>query len=301
MTSKPGGLDPRVNAFRGDLADRRLEGRVAAPRFVHGEPMAVVAPVAALRGAPSAKAGLLTEALHGEEVQVFDIAEDWAWVQLIGDSYVGYVALDALGARMSEPTHRVTALRTFVYPEADLKLPPRSWLPFGARVALGAEVVTRGVAYRPLTGEPGAVASPHVATLEMPPAGDYVAVAERFVGTPYLWGGKTSLGLDCSALVQLSLGAAGLAVPRDTDLQEAALPPLAMGVAAGAELRRGDLVFWPGHVGILAAPDRLLHANAFAMEVAEEPLMPAIQRIALSGSAVRSIRRPVLPAKRSIG
>lgn len=233
---------------------------------------------------------MLTEAIHGEDVLIFDEPEGWAWLQLADDGYVGYAEAAALTAPSGAPTHRVTALRTFVYPGPDLKLPPVSWLPLNAQVALGEETVTRGTSYRHVTGG-GAIASAHVVPLGALPASDFVAVAERFDGTPYLWGGKSAAGLDCSALVQLSLAAAGMAVPRDTDLQEAALTPLAGGLSGA--LRRGDLVFWPGHVGILTAPDRLLHANAHHMAVAEESLDEAVRRIAARGTSVSSVRRPM--------
>lgn len=289
MSAPP--LDRRLHAYRPDLADQRLAGRVGAERFVAGTPARIAVAAAALRKAPAHDAALLTEALFGEPVRVFEEAAGWAWLQLEGDGYVGYAEAATLAPAGAPPTHRVCAVRTFVYPGPDLKLPPRGWLPLGAEAALGEEVVTRGTPYRLLPGEGGgALAAAHLVPLAAPFAADFVAVAERFIGTPYLWGGKTGIGLDCSGLVQVALAAAGRAVPRDTDLQEAGLPRLA-GDLSGP-LARGDLVFWPGHVGILTAPDRLLHANAFHMEVSEEPLAEAVARIARNGTRVSSVRRP---------
>lgn len=285
-----GRLDPRLHAYRPDLADERLRGRVEAARFAPGERKRVVAPTAPIRAEPYPDAPLLSEALAGEDVRVFDeTAEGWAWGQLETDGYVGWFPADALGTARAEPTHCVTALRTFLYPGPDLKLPPLAALSIGSRLVLGEEVVTRGTTYRRVIGV-GAVAARHVSPLGAEPAGDFVAVAERFLGTPYLWGGRSSLGLDCSGLVQLSLMMAGRAAPRDSDQQEASLgTPLAGGVEA--PLGRGDLIFWRGHVGIMSDAKTLLHANAFHMEVAAEPLAAALERIAAAGSRPTSVRR----------
>jgi cell wall-associated NlpC family hydrolase len=271
-------LDPRTNAVRPDVADSRLRGQVAAARFVDGALRRLRTPSAPLHQSPGPDAPIVTEAIHGELVRVFDEQEGWAWAQLDADSYVGWMSADALGPVDPPPTHRVAAIRAFVFPRADLKLPPRTALPFGSLVALGEETVTRGTPYRLLAGGGGAIPSAQVAPLDAAPAPDYVSVAEIFLGIPYLWGGRTSFGFDCSGLVQTSLAAAGIAAPRDTDMQERAIGRPAEG-SAGAPLARGDLVFWKGHVGIVSAPDRLLHANAHHMAVAIEPLAGALARI----------------------
>jgi len=279
----PKPLDRRLTAARPDLADIRLKGRVEAERFVEGVARRVAVPVAPLRRRPAADAALETEALHGEDVTVFeDEGEGWAWVQLAGDFYVGYMPSEALAPPGPAPTHRVAALRTFVFPGPDIKLPPRAALCLGSRVAvreLGEKFA--------LTAE-GAIFAGHLVPLDAPGEGDFVAVAARFLGTPYLWGGRSALGIDCSGLVQTALAACGLEAPRDSDMQEAALgTPLAL----DAPLQRGDLLFWPGHVAMVEAPDTLLHANAHAMCVAREPLAPALARIAAGGSPLRGIRR----------
>jgi cell wall-associated NlpC family hydrolase len=278
-------LDPRTNAFRPDLADERLRGKVDAARFVEGMLRRLRAPSAFLHQSPAPDSPIVSEAIHGELVRVFEEQEGWAWVQLETDAYVGWMAGEALGPVDPAPTHSVTALRAFVFPGPDLKLPPRAALPFGSMVALGEETVTRGTPYRMLAGGGGAIPSAQIAPLDAPPAPDYVAVAEKFLGVPYLWGGRTSFGFDCSGLVQTALAAAGIAVPRDTDMQERVI---GRPVEGGAPFMRGDLVFWKGHVAIVSAPDRLLHANAHHMAVAEEPLAGALARI----GPPASIRRP---------
>ncbi|HET7717156.1 MAG TPA: NlpC/P60 family protein [Bauldia sp.] len=288
-------LDPRLNAFSPELADSRLRGLVDAARFVEGRPMRVAAASAPLRRHPSPDAPWDSELLHGEAVRVFDDTVDgWSWVQNEADGYVGFVRSDSLAGPGPEPTHRIVALRTFVYPGPDMKLPAVMALTFGTRLVLGEETETRGTRYRLLAGSHHAVVASHVASLALPPEADYVAVAERFLNVPYLWGGRTSLGLDCSALVQLALMAAGVPSPRDTDMQRDRLGSLVEG-GIGAVLRRGDLVFWPGHVAILAAPDRIVHASGHHMTVVSEPLAAAVARIgAVAGppTAVKRLEKP---------
>ena len=284
-------LDARVNAFRPDLADARLEGKVEAIRFVAGEPRRIVVPITAIRRAPRSDAPVDSEALKGEIVRVFEeTVEGWAWVQLATDAYVGYVSSDALGPVDPAPTHRVTALRTFVYPAADMKLPPVAALSLGSQLALGQAAETRNMPYFWLADFSGAVVARHVEPLDAPPVADFVAVAERFLNVPYLWGGRSSLGLDCSGLVQLSLAAAGIQAPRDTGQQEGAIgSPVEGGLDGG--LQRGDLIFWRGHVGILRDPATLLHASGLQMMVVSEPLAQVLSRYNAAGLVVSAVRR----------
>ena len=245
--------------------------------------MQVVAATAALRREPRSDAPLDTEALHGERVTLFEEREGWARARLESDGYEGFLASEDLRpARAEAPSHRVAALRSFVFPGPNIKLPPLIALPLGARV-LAREI--RGDFVRVDGGFLWARHLAEAATAEP----DFVAVAERFLGVPYLWGGKTALGLDCSGLVQLSLAAAGRTAPRDSGPQERAL---GMPVAVGQSLRRGDLVFWRGHVGIMRDADTLLHANGHAMAVTSEPLAEARTRIlAADAGEVTSVRR----------
>jgi cell wall-associated NlpC family hydrolase len=278
-------FDPRLTPARADLAAKELEGKVTAARFVEGHPYEVIEPQTGLRATPAPDAPLLTEALKGERVAVYDTnAEGWAWGQLAADGYVGWLSANALAPIGPAATHKVTALRTFAFPGPSTKLPPLEALPLGARLAIARVedrlAVTCAGSYVPV---------PHLTPVDAVEP-DFVAVAERFVGVPYLWGGKTALGIDCSGLVQVALTAAGIACPRDSDMQEQALGIPVPGLEQGA-LQRGDLMFWKGHVAIASDDATLIHGNAFHMAVAIEPVGEAVARIRAAGSEVTSVRR----------
>jgi len=281
------GFDPRVTPARSDLAARHLAGQVTAARYVEGVLREVVDAQAPLRRAPLPDATLLTEALMGERVTVYETTEEgWAWGQLAADNYVGWIPANSLAAPDGDPTHRVSALRSLVFPGPDIRLPPLGGLPLGARLALARSDDRFAV-----TEAGGYVPARHLAPLDSFEP-DFVAVAERFLGVPYLWGGKTSLGIDCSGLVQVALTACGISCPRDTDMQERALGmPIAATAADYSDRRRGDLLFWPGHVAMACDSATLLHANAHHMAVAREPLAEALARIRAAGSEVTSVKR----------
>jgi cell wall-associated NlpC family hydrolase len=279
-------LDPRVTPARPDLAAKALEGKVAAARYVAGQVYEVIEAQAPLRNEPRPDAPLATEALKGERVTIYDRnAEGWAWGQLAADGYVGWLPANALSPPDAPPTHKVAALRTFAFPGPSIKLPPVEALPFGALLAVagiaGRLAVTASGAYMPAA---------HLVPIDSYES-DFVTVAERFLGVPYLWGGKTMLGLDCSGLVQIALTACGVACPRDSDMQEAAVGTPFDRAAGSAGLKRGDLIFWKDHVAVARDGASLLHANAFHMAVAIEPFTDAIERIRDAGSEVTRIRR----------
>lgn len=287
--SRPGPqLDPRRNAFRGDLAAQSLYGKVAAPRYSAGVPSQVNRSALPLRQRPAAAAGFDTEALFGETVTVYDEADGWVWVQLDRDGYVGYVPSGTLSTDVHIPTHRVRALGTFVYPVPDIKAPPLMHLSINSLL----NVVDADENFHKLRGG-GFVVSRHVMTIDRVER-DFVEIAERFMGTPYLWGGRTRVGIDCSGLVQVALEAAGYACPRDTDMQQAELGQPVQVRPDLEGLRRGDLVYWKGHVGIMIDGVMLLHANAHHMLVSVETLPETASRVAKTGTQIVAIKR--LPA-----
>lgn len=282
----PDKLDSRLNAYRADLAAAGLQGKVAAERFVEGEWYQVQQTILPLRSRPEAIASFTTEALFGEVVTVYEVRDGWAWIQMARDGYVGYVPADALTREIAWPSHHVKALGTFVYPEPNMKAPPITHLGLNAAVAVKS---TQGAFSELATG--GWVVSRHIAE-EGKFARDFVEVAERLIGSPYLWGGCSRLGLDCSALVQMSLLAAGAQAPRDSDLQQAELGANVLIPEDLEGLQRGDLVFWPGHVGIMVDGIMIVHANAHHMMVTVETLPEVAGRIRRNdGPEIAAIKR----------
>ena len=277
--------DPRLTPARGDLAAKYLEGRVKAARYVAGEEFCVIDAIAPLRERPAGDATLLTQVLKGERVTIYDRnGEGFAWGQMNSDGYVGWIPDAALGKPTAVPTHKVTALRTFAFPGPSIKLPPIDALSMGATVTVTREDGTFAV-----TREGWYLPHRHVGSIEAMEK-DFVAVAERFVSTPYLWGGKSSFGIDCSGLVQISLNAAGTGCPRDSDMQQDGLGRT-LSPAETKNLQRGDLMFWKGHVAIVRDADTMVHANAHHMATVIEATSEAIARIKATGSEVTAIKR----------
>jgi cell wall-associated NlpC family hydrolase len=284
-------LDRRLNAYRPDLADIRLKGQVEAARFEDGRLAHVVMPVADLRPEPRGDVGIDTQLLFGDGLRLFDERDGWAWVQSLRDGYVGYVpdAVVALGP--TQPSYSVAVPRSFVYSRDDMKSPRTEVLSIGSTVEVTGFTETRGTRYAVLADESFMIAA-HLRPIgEF--AADYVSVAETLEHTPYLWGGTSGFGVDCSGLVQLAMRMAGRAAPRDTDMQEHSIgEPLDYNPGAGhPDLRRGDLVFWRGHVAIMVDDRTAIHANGHTMLVSREPLATALARIAPTYGEPTSFRR----------
>lgn len=271
--------DPRLTPARSDVAAAKLKGKVEAARFVEPQPRQVRVGASVLREAPSFVARLETQLLYGEVFDVYDEdTEGWVWGQARLDGYVGYARADSFADDIETPTHRVAVLRTLVFPEPDKKSQPPSPLSLNAKLKIvvmenGFAGISRG----------GWVYAAHLAPIDTK-VEDWVASAERFVGLPYLWGGKDSSALDCSGLVQTALESGGIAAPRDADMQEEGL---GRAIPLDSQLQRGDLIFWDGHVGLMRSSTELLHANGFHMQTVIEPLSETIAR----AGAPRAIRR----------
>ena len=272
-------LDPRLNAYRHDLADERLHGKVDAKRFVKGDPARIGVPVASVFKVADIAATQLTQALFGELIYVFEVSRGWAWVQLSRDGYVGYVHESTLMAPTTPPTHYVCNVCTIVFPNADIKAQPAWQFYQGSEL----KITDKHGAFALLHGT-GAVHAKHLSPIGVYEK-DFVAVAECFLNVPYYWGGKTLVGLDCSGLVQISLQAAGIEALRDSDMQEKSH---GTPITDHNKLTRGDLVFWPGHVGIMQSATQLLHANGHHMKVSSERLSEVIAR---SEKPIRSLKR----------
>lgn len=265
-------LDPRRHPFRADLAAENLRGRVEAERFVPGQVLRCARPVVSIKGRPGRAASQTAELLFGEEFTVYETREGWAWGQRASDGYIGYVRASALEDAGAEPGHIVAALIAPVFTRAHFKAPVARSLSINCPVRIRG---TEGE-FRRLAGG-GWLHQAHLAARgDMAP--DFVAVAEEFRGLPYIWGGNSGLGVDCSGLVQAALRRAGRSCPRDTDMQEGELGRALETRDPGA-FRRGDLVFFPGHVGIVTAPGRLLHASSRWMRVLDEALDSVLARL----------------------
>ena len=280
-------LDPRNHAFRPDLADLSLRDQVVAERYVEPVLRQCVCGVVPLFASPGADAPIVSQIRYGEFVDVFEIrADGLAWVQNRMDRYVGYMpADDVFSEEIADHSNRISVLQSFVYPEPDMKTQPVDALVLGSYVHVGAVEKS----FRPLSNG-GYVSAKHVAPADEMVTPDYVFTAGRLLNVPYLWGGRTPRGIDCSGLVQLALEIAGIDAPRDSDQQLAAFgEPLAFHWR-DRSWRRGDIVFFPGHVGLMTGPDHLLHASAFDMKVVVEPLLDVVMR----GNDILAVGRPSL-------
>ncbi len=281
--------DGRDTLALGGTAAVAFEGLVPAARYVPAEPMGAIAPITPLRRSPEEAAEQLDQLLFGEAFDVLERSGDWAFGQARRDGYVGYARLEGLRQGERAPSHWVCALSTWAHAEPAIRAPASGPISLGSLLVIEEEA---GEFVR--AADLGWLPRAHVRAIGEH-EGDFVAVAERCVGIPYLWGGRSSAGLDCSGLVMQALFACGSGCPRDSD-QQALLGE----AAAASERRRGDLIFWRGHVGIMVDGERLLHANAHHMAVAVEPLAAARSRIAANGGGEwTAIRRPPLASFRT--
>jgi cell wall-associated NlpC family hydrolase len=268
-------LDPRTNAYRPDLADASLQPYVRAERYVEPVMRQCVRGVVPMLAAPDTAARRVSEIRYGEFLDVIEERPDgFAWVQNRNDRYVGYIqSAHVLSEAIAALSNRIKALHTFVYAEPDVKAPILDRLTLGSYVSVEEEA---GGFVGLASG--GYVFAKHVAPTKETLVPDYVFTAGQMLGTPYLWGGRTPLGIDCSGFVQLALEMAGIDAPRDSDQQcEAFGQPLEKSWRDVA-WRRGDIVFFANHVGVVTSHDHIIHANAYAMQVAAEPIASVVGR-----------------------
>lgn len=276
------GFDPRLTPARGDRAAAHLKGKVEAAAFIEARKVQAVRAIVGLFKQPDEPSGQLTQILFGETFNIYEEKNGWVWGQSDLDDYVGYAHAEAF-APPESATHRVQALATPLFVAPDVKHGARQVVPMNAKVS-AADATGR---FAQLTNGQFVFAR-HLARVDVAIA-DWVSVTERLIGVPYVWGGKTWAGIDCSGLVQTALEAGGMASPRDTDMMELAL---GTELPRDAPLKRGDLIFWKGHVGIMLDSTRLIHANGFHMQVSVEPLALVDERTQkLESLPIRTIRR----------
>lgn len=268
-------LDSRINAFRDDIADVSLVDSVKAEKYVEPSMRQCLRGVLPVLEAPVETARQINQIRYGEYVDVFETrADGFLWIQNRTDRYVGYVRnADCWGESIAMLSNRVTALRTFIYPEPDIKSPPVDELTLGSFVS----IVGRTARFLELANG-GFVFEAHVMATEFANSADYVFTAGRMLHTPYLWGGRTPKGIDCSGLVQLALEMAGVEAPRDSDLQCAAFGQPLEKHWRDTKWKRGDIVFFNGHVGLMTDTAHIIHANSHTMDVTVEPLSDLVSR-----------------------
>ncbi len=280
-------MDRRITPVRNDLAADWLRDKFKAERYAAGEPCTVIRDGAPLHFSPERSATMESQLIHGEVFQVYEQRDGWCWGQNLTDNYVGYVPAVDLAADLPAPDHQVAALHCHLYTEPDLKRPTAGIISMSARVKI---IDIDGKFCRIASGY--WLHSRHLVSLDYNTQ-DLIGTAVKFIGVPYLWGGRTAQGLDCSSLVQITMAMAGIPAPRDSDLQEAGLgTPVAMDNPRDfSRIEEGDLVFFPGHVGLFVNDWRFLHASAFDMQVSLHGFSDVLDRANSDNAGVTSIRR----------
>ena len=277
--------DKRTTPIRGDLADIKLAGKLFAPHYAVPMLRTSIAPVTEIHEQPDAQSMPVSALMHGEEFAVLDVAGEWAWGYCCHDNYLGYLRFAELGDDF-DATHIVSVPATLLVAAPSAKAPVLARYPMGAQMKCG-DLSECGKYLACQTGFVPAVHLSEFGGVEASPAD----LAEQLIGTPYSWGGRSGDAIDCSGLVQLVFGLKGVYAPRDADMQQA---DFGEDLGEGVALERGDLVFFPGHVGIMADTENIIHANGTAMAVSVEPLADAAVRFAEHDEAIVARKRVIL-------
>ncbi len=284
-------IDKRLNAYRDDLADISLKGKVQSAQFIKPTKAVASAPSSSLRRGPAESDPVEKELLRGEKINVFEEKSGWCWVQSLRDGYVGYTKASSINYKNTvKMTHQVNSLRSLLFAEPNLKSFVKGHLSLNAIVS----VISVKDKFSQL--ECGSwIFSGHIQHINISNL-TFLEAAKLYLEAPYLWGGNNNLGVDCSGLVQMAALAIGAILPRDADMIEDHFTEIVPYTNDDTILEINDLFFWPGHVGIYAGDNMILHANATDMKVSYHNidfLLPHIE--AQEGTALRCVKRPNFP------
>lgn len=259
--------DSRITPIRGDLADIKLAGDFFAPHYAMAKTAHCILPSAIISNAAHDIA--ISEIIYGEKFAILDVSGGYAWGYSLHDDYVGYVPMEALAIGDNSPTHQISSRGALIFHAPSIKSTIINHLPMGAKLAA---TPTDDPNFYQSAG--GFIHKRHISAIGKTQY-DSAALAAQCMGAPYLWGGRSGFAMDCSGLVQMILGLQGINIPRDSDMQH----KIGKAIADDAPLGRNDIIFFPGHVGIMSDSENIIHANAHWMQVKREPLADVVARI----------------------
>lgn len=278
-------LDKSLNPYRDDLAAQYLKGQVNAGNFVAPKLHQIKCDYAYLKTAPDTSSPNVSEVFFGELVDIYEIKNDFAWVQLKRDNYVGYLPFECVSTEIIEANKKINTIRSFAFSIPKVQGEIKNILPLNSLVK-ATDRVENGFVY---CDGLGFIYLKHLCDLDEY-AANPVELAKYFLKTPYAWGGRQALGIDCSGLIQTIHEACGINLPRDARMQEK-MGELIIPSPDFSNLKAGDLLFWQGHVAMMIDNENIIHANSFHMCVEIEPLAQTIKRYDGLGLGLRSVRR----------